>query len=143
MRVAFLGVREWDAALDAIVLRQFQACRTGANRAALLVASETKKTLTRTTHKAGTPTPSRPGNPPSLVTGTLRRSMKTVPAVPISDTGWKAQVGPTVVYARVQELGGSTRTTTLPARPYLAPTVAQLTSSGALWAAFRSGWERF
>lgn len=143
MQVYFRGVREWDAALDAIVVQKFQACRIGADRAALLLASETKKTLTRTTHRPGTKTPSRPGNPPSLVTGTLRRSMKTVPAEAISKTAWKSQVGPTVVYARVQELGGSTKTTTLKARPYLGPTLARLTDSGALWAAFRSGWEQF
>lgn len=143
MQVYFQGVREWDAALDAIVVQKFQACRTGADRAALLLASRTKATLARTTHRPGTRTPSRPGNPPSLVTGTLRRSVKTVAAKPISESAWMSQVGPTAVYARVQELGGSTGITTLPARPYLGPTLAQIVDDGTLWAAFRSGWERF
>lgn len=143
MQIYFRGIREWDAALDALVVRQFQACRIGADRAALVVATETKKALAQTTHQRGTKTPSRPGNPPSLISGTLRRSVKTIPAVPISETAWKSQVGPTAVYARVQELGGDTGTTTLPARPYLGPSLARVTDSGALWAAFRSGWERF
>lgn len=143
MQIYFQGVREWNAALDALVVKQFQACRIGADRAALLLASETKKTLAQTTHPHGTPTPAPPGYPPSLISGTLRRSIKTIPAVPISESAWKSQVGPTAVYARVQELGGDTGTTTLPARPYLGPTLARLVDNGELWAAFRSGWERF
>lgn len=143
MQIYFQGVREWDAALDALVVQKFQACRVGADRAALLLASETKTALTRTSHKRGTRTPSRPGNPPSLVTGTLRRSVKTVAARPISESAWMSQVGPTAVYARVQEVGGDTGTTTLPARPYLGPSLAKVVDDGSLWAAFRSGWERF
>ena len=143
MQIRFVGVREWDAALDQLVVRKFQACRTGADRAALLVASETKQTLSRTTHKRGTPTPSRPGEPPSLITGTLRRSMKTVPAVPISESAWKSKAGPTAVYSRIQELGGDTGWSVLPPRPYLAPTLERLIANGSLWAIFKSGWEVF
>lgn len=143
MQIYFQGRREWNAALDALVVKQFQACRTGADRAALLLASETKKTLAQTTHQRGTKTPAPPGYPPSLISGTLRRSVKTVPATPISESAWMSRVGPTAVYARVQELGGDTGTTTLPARPYLGPTLARLVDNGELWAAFRSGWERF
>ena len=137
------GAKEWDAAMQRLVTRAGQSCRRGANNAARLVASETKKTLTTTTHKKGTPTPSRPGEPPSLVTGTLRRGVIIVPAVPQGSTAYVAKVGPTSVYARVQELGGDTGTTVLPARPYLQPTVERLVGSGALWAAFASGWEQF
>ncbi len=143
MRIEFAGVREWDAALDRLVVGKFQACRTGADRAALLVASETKKTLTTSSHRPGTPTPSRPGEPPSLITGTLRRSMKTVPAVAISESAWKSQVGPTAIYSRIQELGGDTGWSVLPPRPYLAPTLERLVADGTLWAVFRSGWEVF
>jgi hypothetical protein len=38
-----------------------------------------KVTLTSSSHPLGTPTPSRPGQPPSLVTGRLRRSMTRTP----------------------------------------------------------------
>lgn len=141
--LAWRGVSEWNAAMDRLVVQAGKACERGANNAARLVATETKKTLTTTTHRKGTPTPSRPGEPPSLVTGTLRRGVIIVPAVPSGTTSWTAKVGPTSVYARVQELGGDTGTTVLPARPYLAPTVEKLIGDGSLWGAFASGWDRF
>lgn len=137
------GVNEFDAGLKRLVASAGQACQRGANNAAKLVASETKQKLTTTTHRKGTPTPSRPGEPPSLVTGTLRRSVKIVPAQSVGGTAFVAKVGPTAIYARIQELGGDTGWSVLPPRPYLQPTVEKLIGSGALWAAFASGWERF
>lgn len=137
------GLSEFDAGMQRLAASAGQACRRGANNAARLVASETKQTLTTTTHRKGTPTPSRPGDPPSLVSGTLRRSVKIVPAQPQGGTAYLAKVGPTAVYARIQELGGDTGWSVLPARPYLKPTVEKLIGSGALWAAFAAGWERF
>jgi len=76
-------------------------------------------------HPFGTPTPSPPGHPPALVTGHLVRGIK--------DAGphWESQyvvtgsVGPTAVYARIQEKGGITGrgyATHLPPRPYVGPT---------------------
>lgn len=144
------GVREFNAALDKAVAEARVAGERGANAAAALVARTTQDKLRLTTHRASEPTPSRPGEPPSLVTGQLRRSVKIVPAVPRGATAWVAQVGPTAVYARIQELGGELPKSiysamykapvTLPARPYLEPSVKELIDSGALWAAFRSGW---
>jgi hypothetical protein len=141
--LAWHGVSEWNAAMEQLVVRANKACERGANNAAKLVATETKKKLTTTTHRKGTPTPSRPGQPPSLVTGTLRRGVIIVPAKPVGGTAWASQVGPTSVYARVQELGGDTGRAVLPARPYLAPSVDKLIGDGSLWAAFASGWDRF
>lgn len=137
------GLDGFDAGMQRLVASAGQSCRRGANNAAQLVASETKVKLTTSSHRKGEPTPSRPGEPPSLVSGTLRRSVKIVPAQPQGATAYKAQVGPTAAWARVQELGGDTGTTVLPARPYFQPTVEMLIGSGALWAAFASGWERF
>jgi len=77
-------------------------------------------------HPMGTPTPSPPGHPPALVTGSLIRSIhERGPQVlgPII-TG---SVGPTIVYARIQELGGHAgrgHRSYLPPRPYVKPTVA-------------------
>lgn len=143
IQVTWHGVPEWNAAMEKLVAEASRACERGANNAARLVATETKKTLTRTTHRKGTPTPSRPGEPPSLVTGTLRRGVIIVPAEPSGTTSWTAKVGPTSVYARVQELGGDTGRMVLPARPYLGPTVARLIGDGSLWGAFASGLEQF
>ena len=61
--------------------------------------------LRRYTHPPRTKTPSPPGGPPALVTGTLRRSVRAVAAAgggPVA----MALVAPHTVYARIQELGG-------------------------------------
>ena len=142
--IVWHGLAEFKAAMDKAVKDARAAGKRGTNNAAALVAKTTQEKLRTTTHKRGTPTPSRPGEPPSLVSGQLRRSVKIVPAVPQGPTAWKAQVGPTAVYARIQELGGTTGNgSTLPPRPYLDPAVQELIDSGALWAAFRSGYPRF
>lgn len=73
-------------------------------------------------HPKGTPTPSVPGTPPAIVTGELRRSVKTSP-VQQGFKGYQVMVGPTKIYARVQELGGGPRN--LPARPYVRPTMEE------------------
>lgn len=140
------GVDEFKAALDRAVADAYRAGQRGANAAAALVEATTKEKLRQTTHRRGTPTPSRPGEPPSLISGQLRRSVLIVPAEPRGATAWVAKVGPTAVYARIQELGGDTGrngASTLPARPYLEPAVKELIDSGALWAAFRSGYRSF
>lgn len=138
------GLAEFKAGLDKAVADTYQAGRRGANNAAALVDKTTKAKLSLSTHKRGTPTPSRPGEPPALISGQLRRSVTIVPAVPQGPTAWVAKVGPTAVYARIQELGGTAgRGSRLPPRPYLDPAVKELVDSGALWAAFRSGYGRF
>jgi phage gpG-like protein len=139
----FEGVEPFKAAIDAMIKFADEGSRRAANNAAKAVASRTQRKLTTSSHKKGTPTPSQPGEPPSLITGQLRRSTKIVPAVPIFTGAWQSSVGPTAAYARVQELGGTTGrsgATRLPARPYLGPTVREMISSGELWMAFRSGW---
>jgi phage gpG-like protein len=60
------------------------------------------------------------------VTGTLRRSITVKGPHPLGLGRWEAQIGPTAVYGRIQELGGVTGrggATVLPARPYVAPTL--------------------
>jgi hypothetical protein len=93
-----------------------------------------KQNLSLSSHGRGTPTPSPPGSPPSLITGALRRSVITEP--PRGGGGlWSASGGPTIVYSRVQELGGRTgrgHRTVLPPRPYVRPAVEQLRVSGRL-----------
>lgn len=84
------------------------------------------ETLTTSTHPIGTPTPSVPGEPPSLVTGNLRRSIDEYGPYYVGTHEVQGSVGPKAVYARIQELGGITGrnyATTLPARPYVRPTI--------------------
>lgn len=115
-----------------------RAAGPGGQAAAAAMALEgeraIKTKLSTYSHGKGTPTPSPPGQPPAIVTGTLRRSVITQP--PLGGGGrWVATVGPTVVYARIQELGGDTgrnHATHLPARPYVHPAIEQLRVSGQL-----------
>ena len=62
---------------------------------------------------------SPPGSPPYKQSGALRRSI----GVQYGPLGLTAKVGPRdqLVYGRIQELGGKTKRSTLPPRPYLAP----------------------
>jgi phage gpG-like protein len=122
-----------DEALEK--LRQLRLRSPGiADAAAAAMAAvamrEVQRQLGLTEHSLGTATPSQPGEPPSLVTGQLRRSVVMVPKGP-----GHVQVGATTVYARIQELGGDAgrdHASHLPPRPYLAPALKRLAASGAL-----------
>lgn len=58
------------------------------------------------------PSPSRPGDPPGVVTGDLRASIAWTPQAPL-----RIFVHDGVVYGVYQELGGEH----MPARPFMAP----------------------
>lgn len=120
-------------------LRRRQRKATAGARAAAGAMGLTMETAVKTvelskySHSRGTPTPSAPGDPPALVSGALRRSVKTVPG---TARGARAsvKVGGTVVYARIQELGGRAgrnHASLLPPRPYLKPAAERVISSGA------------
>lgn len=123
----FHGEEAVASALRAMVPQQQAAARRAVVKAAHYVEAKTKAKLSLTSHPKGTPTPSLPGQPPSLVTGTLKRSVKTTGARRTA-RGYEALVGPTAEYARVQELGGPAGRglrTRLPARPYLRPALRE------------------
>ncbi|HUN38468.1 MAG TPA: hypothetical protein VMU95_41285 [Trebonia sp.] len=100
----------------------------------------TEETLTRYSHKRETQTPSPPGGPPALVGGHLRRSVRLYAASRTGPYTAESRVRPMIVYARIQEMGGTIRahgkalhwvsggidffakSVTLPKRPYMAPT---------------------
>lgn len=145
MSVHLLGVPEFEAALTANVAAIAAATNKGVASAAHLVEAEAKKKLTTYSHPKGTPTPSPPGQPPAIISGGLRRSVKTEVTAragagsPISS----AKIGPTAVQGRIQELGGRCgrgHATMLPPRPYMAPTLRTLEQSGRLEQAFRDAW---
>lgn len=91
--------------------------------AASIVEREMKNQLRTTSHQRGTLTPSAPGSPPSLISGTLMRSIAV--EGPTGGLGvYTASIGPTAIYGRIQELGGFTgrgHRVHLPARPYVDP----------------------
>lgn len=115
----------WDDALTRKLLAVERANMRAAKDAGRVVERAGKRILRRYTHEEGTPTPSPPGEPPALVSGNLRRSYKVRgPRTGRSRYVALAEVGPTAVYARIQEKGGRTGRgyrTRLPARPYHAP----------------------
>lgn len=114
------GISAVEKALDAIVVQANEAAKHIVERGQAVVEAETKKQFTGA-HKRGTKTTAAPGHPPDVVTGALRRSIQSdQPAItPLAVTG---HVFPSVVYARIQELGGvAGRGAHLPARPYLRP----------------------
>lgn len=84
-----------------------------------VVKAEVRHQLSRSQHPYGTPTPSAPGTPPSMISGALANSVVS------QTTGeGRVEVGATTPYARIQQLGGASGRggrTQLPARPYLEP----------------------
>lgn len=116
------GIRELQLALDKVLVEVQTASKRIVKRSEMVVEAEAKKQFTGA-HKRGTPTTSAPGSPPDVVTGTLRRSIKSSP-VQVNGLVAKGSVYPTAVYARIQELGGPAGRggkTNLPARPYMTP----------------------
>ncbi|MGR3875812.1 hypothetical protein ACUXZZ_45585 (plasmid) [Streptomyces graminifolii] len=141
--VEVIGVSELTAALGEMFTAVNAATRTATAQTSHLVERSVKETLATSSHPRGTPTPSRPGEPPSLITGTLRRSVTVLGPIPLGLGRWESQIGPTAVYARVQELGGPTGrggATVLPPRPFVQPTYERLAMSGALTNIYHSAW---
>jgi phage gpG-like protein len=133
------------AALKAQVDAVDAATRYATAQGAHLIERETKKTLTTYTHKKGEPTPSPPGSPPALVTGQLRRSIKVEGPQRVGPGLYRARIGPTAVYGRIQELGGRAGRgglTRLPARPFLASTVRELLRNGRLNDVYKAAWNK-
>ena len=129
------------------------ACR------ALGQAGETavKVTLSSSSHPKGTPTPSRPGMPPSLVTGRLRRSVTRTPPREAGAFTFVCAAGTAVIYGPVQEYGAVIRArrfpqlgnpdagffgaqVRLPPRPFMRPAALRLAASGLAAQAAIAGW---
>jgi phage gpG-like protein len=116
------GFEAMMAALRGIGANVVAATPHGLSNAAHHLEAQIKMELSRTSHPPGTPTPSPPGSPPSLVTGTLRRSIQVEGPEQTGPASWSVKVGTGLVYSRIQEYGGTAgRGAQLPARPYMAP----------------------
>ncbi|MFJ5151356.1 hypothetical protein ACIQCF_07170 [Streptomyces sp. NPDC088353] len=140
-----IGLSALHAAMEGLAKSLNAATRTATAQASHLLEREIKQQLSTSSHQKGTPTPSSPGDPPSLITGTLRRSISVKGPHPLGMGRWEAQIGPTAVYGRIQELGGVTGrggATELPARPYVKPAFEKLAATGALTALYHSAWRR-
>jgi hypothetical protein len=86
--------------------------RDGPPRVAYAMAREFHEevvdvTLTRFSHRRGTQTPSPPGQPPAVVGGHLRRAIRLYAASRTGAYTAESRVRPLIVYARIQETGGT------------------------------------
>jgi phage gpG-like protein len=127
---------------------------------ALSQAGETavKVKLTSSSHPEGTRTPSAPGEPPSLVSGKLRRSLKRTPAMATAPGCATCVLGSSLICAPVHEFGPVTITAkrfpqlgnptagffgkrvTIPRRPYVAPAMLEYVTSGMATRVAAEAW---
>lgn len=115
----------FTAALERLASKAGDVTHKAASDGADLIATATVAKLTEKSHPLGTPTPSAPGEPPAMISGHLMESVHTT-AVDATGNRYQVSVGPTAVYSRIQELGGTAgRGAQLPARPYLAPALEE------------------
>lgn len=143
MRVS--GAVELQDALKAMGARVQAATPLALGVAASLVEGRARAQLSRYSHQRGTVTPAPPGGPPALVTGVLRSSFELLGPTEAGAASWRAVLGPTAPYARVQELGGDTgrgHRTRLPARPYLRPSAESMVRDRAFLDVFARAWGR-
>lgn len=133
------GIPEFNLALLRLEAAAEVAGAAATAKGAHLIEAATKDNLSRYAHSKGTPTPSPPGAPPAVITGTLRRSVMVDGPNRVGFGVYEARIGPTVVYSRIQELGGTAgRGSTLPPRPYLSPAVTA--SMPELGVIYREAW---
>lgn len=121
------GVDDLEAALRRIQQRSELATRQMATAMAAVGERAIKAELSRSSHPARTKTPAAPDvNPPSLISGRLRASVRQTRSYSSGPYQWTARVAPTVIYARIQELGGWAgrgHRSHLPPRPYVRPAI--------------------
>lgn len=132
------GVERFMAAIDTKVAQMHAATRAATAKALHVIERAAKQQLTTSSHAVNEPTPSAPGEPPSLVTGNLRRSITVTGPEEVGPAKWRGEVGPTAVYGRIHELGGQAGHSTLPARPYMQPALDDVREE--IRAIFQAAW---
>ena len=143
--ITVTGVAELTRALQAMAARVEAATPVAVKAAGDLLKAKAQTELSRTSHAPGTPTPSVAPQPPSKITGHLHDTWDVLGPTAIGAAIWHEEIGPTAVYARIQELGGDTgrgHATTLPARPYLRPAFEAWMRDPATREVFAKGWAR-
>lgn len=136
------GAEEWGAAVDATLGRVRAATDHAVDDGLAVIQVEAQRNLSLTSHPRGTPTPSAPGEPPSLISGALRRAMKSRRDQRGPDV-YSGATGPAIVYGPIQERGGwagAGHRSYLPPRPYLRPAVTSATPK--IRKLFADAWSR-
>lgn len=96
------GLAEFNRAVNAMQRRIANAGRGIVSESLHVVERAAKGNFTGS-HPPGFPHVG--GSKPNIVTGHLRRSIKTTPVRRTSPVSWEGEVGPTAVYGRRIELG--------------------------------------
>jgi len=108
----------FEAAVDALKGRIHAATAAGVEQGADLVKEAIQENLARLHYPPASP----PGEPPAMRTGFLHDEVYATSAP--NETGASAEIWPSTVYARIQELGGDAgrdHRSHLPPRPYVEP----------------------
>jgi hypothetical protein len=140
-RVVTRGLTETAAAIKGITVGLDEAARRIAVLDAALIESAAKRNFSGS-HSIGEPHVG--GDQPNVVTGALRRSIKSDPAMKTAG-GWSVKVGPTMIYGRRVELGypggggGRGHQKTRPF-PYLGPSVHKVEAQ--MFAVALAEWSR-
>lgn len=95
------GVQGLGKALEDMTFRIDNASRRIVERGGLLIANSAKRQFRGDTHAL--PNPPRP----TRRTGNLRDSIEVKDVTRVGPGSWKSSVGPTMIYGRRVELGGS------------------------------------
>lgn len=133
------GAAQFQAALASRIVEARAVTDLAVKAAAEELRKDVVDKLMLKEHPPHTPTPSAPGEPPAMISGGLKASVIATPSTAVGPYRFEAKVGPTAVYSRIQELGGTAgRGAKLPPRPYLKPAVEGAKSKIA--AIFKAMW---
>lgn len=127
MPFEFTGATEFKLAMDAVRNRVHEGTRAAVVEGGHAVERGAKVNAS-----------GRPG--PNVITGTLRRGIRTTQAEPWGVHGWQVRVGPTNVYGRRVELGFLGRDAA--GRRYLPPfNPARYPYFAPAWGSYVPRWE--
>ncbi len=124
------NLKEVLAAIDATEEAIGRAAQIGIAQAGLAIQRKAQQNANTGTHPRGQGHLSGTGPGPNVVTGALRRSIKTTVLKGFGDK-YVATVGPSVEYARAVELG-SPRWKSGVKYPYLEPAALELIRNGTV-----------
>ncbi len=132
INAAWLGINEAIAALAKMDARVDAASMTTTVMVGAALETKAKNNFVGA-HRRGEPRVPNGENKPNVVTGTLRRSIRSTPVVRLA-SGYMTSVGPTTEYGRRVELGfrgadSLGRTYNQPPYPYFGPAVAEVRAS--------------
>jgi hypothetical protein len=123
------GVSGFEAGIEAMIVAVDAATRLSVTAGAHLIEANAKAQMN--------------GPGPNVRTGTLRRSIGVIDTVSLGRGIWKSRIAPTVIYGRIQELGGYAginHSAYLRPRPYMQPGLNK--SIPQLEGVFRAAWDR-